>query len=348
MNMKARMTTYREEQPSMNNLIRRAAGIALAIVAVGIPTLGTSAAWAQGAANFPIRPMRMIVPYASAGPTDAIARVIAERMSADLGQPVLIENKPGAGTMLGAEVVVRAPKDGYTLLLGTTSTFTTNPHLYKKITYTIADFEPIALMAKTDWVLTVSSTLPVRTIREFVDYAKSHPGRLNYGMMGIGSSGHFVGKMIEGAAGIQMVDVPYKGSALALTDLMGGQLQVFVDSITSSMPLHRAGKVRVLGLMGEKRASVAPDIPTFIESGYPNVVAQSWYGLFAPAGTPRMVVDRLNAAVEVALRSAQVRTHFAADGTLSESMSPESFAAMLKRDYETWGRLIVPLGIRLD
>lgn len=324
---------------------RRRIAIAAAVAVMSAPFMGASPVLAQA---FPAKPLRIVVPYAAGGSTDAIARVIAERMAADLGQPVLIDNRPGAATMLGAEIVARAPKDGYLLLLGTTSTFSTNPHLYKSINYTFAGFAPIALMAKTDWVLTVNNELPVKTIHEFVDYGKSHPGTLNYGMMGVGSSSHFVGKMIEGATSVRMVDVPYKGTGPALADLMGGQVQVYVDAITTSLPLHRAGKVRIIGVMSEKRAAIAPDIPTFAESGFPDVVAQSWYGLFAPAGTPRPVVDRLNVAVQAALRSPEVRARFASDGTLMEATTPESFSAMVKRDHEKWGRLITPLGIKLD
>lgn len=332
--------------PGSRSPRRRVMALAAACLVAAVPLLGAApSALAQA---FPDKPIRIVVPYAAGGSTDAIARVVAERMTADLGQPVLIENKPGAGTMLGAEIVARAPKDGYQLLLGTTSTFSTNPHLYKSIKYSLADFAPVALLAKTDWVLTVNNDLPVKTIREFVDYGKSRPGVLNYGMMGVGSSSHFVGKMIEGATSVRMVDVPYKGTGPALADLMGGQVQVYVDAITTSMPLHRAGKVRIIGLMGEQRAAIAPDIPTFVEAGYPDVVAQSWYGLFAPAGTPRAIVDRLSASVQSALRSQEVRTRFASDGTLTEAGTPESFLAMVTRDHAKWGRLITPLGIKLD
>jgi tripartite-type tricarboxylate transporter receptor subunit TctC len=330
---------------------RRQVVVAAAVVAAGTVLMATAPAHAQAQAPaqaFPTKPLKIIVPFAAGGPTDAIARVVAERMGAELGQPVLVDNRPGASTMVGAEAVARAPKDGYTLLLGTTSTFSTNPHLYKAISYTLADFAPIALVAKTDWVLTVNNDLPVKTIREFVDYGKAHPGALNYGMMGVGSSSHFVGKMIEGATSVRMVDVAYKGSGPALTDLMGGQVQVYVDAITTSLPLARAGKVRIIGIMGEKRAAIAPEIPTFAESGYPDVVAQSWYGLFAPVGTPKAVVERLNASVQSALRSAEVTKRFASDGTLMEAGTPEGFTAMVKRDAEKWGRLITPLGIKLD
>lgn len=188
----------------------------------------------------------------------------------------------------------------------------------------------------------------MRNIQEFVAYAKQRPGQINYGMMGIGSSSHFVGKMLEGATGVRMVDIPYKGTGPALTALLGNQIHVYVDAITTSMPLHRAGKVRVLGVMGPQRAAVAPDIPTFIEAGYPDVVAQSWYGLFAPIGTPRPIVERLNAAVQSALQTPEVKARFAEDGGSTEATTPESFAALLKVDYERWGRLIEPLGIRLD
>ncbi len=327
--------------PTRRSLLRQA--MSMAALA---PWLGLAPAVLAQA--FPSKPLKIVVPFAAGGPTDAIARVVAERMAADLGQAVVIENKPGASTMLGAEAVARAPKDGHTLLLGTTSTFSTNPHLYKAITYTLADFAPIGVVAKTDWVIAVNNDLPIRNLREFVDYGRANPGRLNYGMMGVGSSSHFVGKMIEGATTVRMVDVPYKGSGPALADLMGGQVQVYVDAINSSLPLARAGKIRIIGMMGEKRAPIAPEIPTFAESGFPDVVAQSWYGLFAPSGTPRAVVDRLNAAVQFAMRSPEVARRYATDGTLAETSTPEGFQAMIRADAEKWGRLIQPLGIKLD
>lgn len=303
---------------------------------------------AASAQTFPDKPVRIVVPYAAAGPTDIIARVVAQKMSEDLGQPVLIENKPGAATRLGAELVSRASKDGYTLLLATTSTFSTNPHIYKKLNYAIEDFLPVALLGKTAWVVAVNNDLPVRTIGEFVEYAKARQGQLNYGMMGVGSSSQFIGKMLEGATGIKMVDIAYKGTGPALTDLMAGQVQVYVDAISTSLPLHRAGKVRVIGVMAEKRAAVAPDLPTFAESGYPDLVAHSWYGLFAPAGTPKAIIERLNASANAALQSDEVRSRFDSNGTAIERMAPQQFGEMVKRDSEKWGKLIVPLGISLD
>jgi tripartite-type tricarboxylate transporter receptor subunit TctC len=242
--------------------------IGAAIATTAALVLGVVAPPAHAQA-FPAKPVRIVVPYAAAGPTDIIARVVAQKMSEDLGQTVLIENRPGAATRLGSELVSRAPKDGYTLLLATTSTFSTNPHIYKKLNYSIEDFLPVALLGKTAWVVAVNNDLPVRSIGEFVAYAKARQGQLNYGMMGIGSSSQFVGKMLEGATGISMVDVAYKGTGPALTDLMAGQVQVYVDAISTSMPLHRAGKARVIGVMAEKRAAVAADVPTFVEAGYP-------------------------------------------------------------------------------
>lgn len=328
-------------------LLNRRAWMLQATAALGIAwTSVVSPASAQQA--YPVKPIRLVVPFAAGGPTDVIARLVAERMTAELAQPVVVENRPGAGTILGAEMVAKAPKDGYTLLLGTTSTFATNPHLYRNLSYSIGDFVPIALLGKTDWVLTVNNNLPIRTIPEFVEFARARPGVLNYGMMGVGSSSQFVGKMLESGLSIRMTDIPYKGSGPALADLMGGQVQVYVDAISTSMPLHRAGKVRVIGVMAEKRAAIAPDIPTFAEAGFPEVIAQSWYGLFAPSGTPRSVVDRLHVAVQTSLRHSDLAARLTSDGVAIEAGTPDRFAAMIRTDSEKWGRLIVPLGVKLD
>jgi len=296
---------------------------------------------------FPNKPIRLIVPYSPGGTTDITGRLIASEMSTRLGQSVVVENVPGAGSAIGAARVAKSPNDGYTLLLATSTTMTSNPLLYKNLQYKVEDFTPVSLLVTQPFVFSVNPKLPAKTLSEFVDYARKNPGKINYATTGIGSAGHVVGEMVEAAFGIDMVDVPYKGSSPALADLIGGQIQLYFDGITSTLPFYRDGALRVLSATSEERVPAAPDIPTVVEEGYPNLVIYSRYSLQAPAGTPRAVIDRLNKAATSALHSETVRARMIADGNTPHPTTPEGLAEILKADAEVWGRTIRKLGIRL-
>ena len=315
-------------------------------------TLGMAAAAMSPASvfaqTFPAKPVRLIVPYAPGGATDIIARMVGQKMSAAFGQPFVVENVGGAGAIVGAERAAKAPNDGYTLLVGTSTALSTNPLLYKKLPYKVEDFAPITLLVTHPFVFGMHPGIPANTVKELVAYAKTHVGKINYATTGRGSASHIVGEMVEAALGIDMVDVPYKGASPALTDLVGGQVQMFFDGITTTLPFYRSGKLRILAVTSEQRNPAAPDVPTVVESGYPNLVIYNRYALFAPAGTPRAVIDRLNDAAVRALNTEDVRARMIADGSTADPTTPEGLAAILKSDAEVWGRTIRTLGIQLD
>jgi tripartite-type tricarboxylate transporter receptor subunit TctC len=300
------------------------------------------------AQNYPTRPVRVIIPFSPGGSTDVIGRALAHRMGDALGQPFVVENVPGASTLLGAERVARSAADGYTLFVGTSTTFSINPHLYRKWPYRIEDFAPVSLIAKAPLVLAVSPALPVKTLQEFAAYARARPGELAYGTTGRGSNAHLTGAMIAAALGISMTDVPYKGTAPALTDLMGGSLLVHMSSTESALPLYKGGKIRVLAITSEQRAQTAPEVPTFAELGYPAVSSYTLMGLFAPGGTPRPIVDALNAAVKRALQAEDLLARLWRDATVAEWTTPERTLEVFRADRDQAGRIIRSTGIALE
>jgi tripartite-type tricarboxylate transporter receptor subunit TctC len=297
---------------------------------------------------FPSRPVKVIVPFAAGGGADVLMRLVGQKMSASLGQPIVIENLPGAGTILGAQKLESSAPDGYTLLVGTPSTVMTNPHLYKKLPYNPADFVPVTLLANQAFIVGINPGLPARNFAEFVQYARANPKKLNYATSGRGGAAHIVGEMFENALGLDMADVPYKGSGPALTDLMGGQVQVAFDGGSTIVAFSREGRIRALAVTSEKRSPIAPDVPTVVELGYPNLVIQNRYFLLAPKGTPAAAVARLNEAAVAALNDPDVRSQLAKDGTIAEPTTPEGLARILKTDGELWGGTIKRLGIQLD
>ena len=244
------------------------------------------------AQNYPTRPVRLVVPYTAGGTTDVLARVAAQHMGATLGQPVIVENRPGGNTMIAAESVARAPADGYTLLLATTTTML-NTALYQRITYRRADFTPIAAIAKSPFVLAVAPTMPARTVADLIALSHSRPQGLNNAIIGQGNTSHLTAELFRRATGAAITDVPYRGMAQAMTDVLAGTVDLMFDGTVQSLPAERAGTVRLLGVTNETRLEAAPDLPTFAEQGYPTVVSYTWYGIMAPAGTPPAVVQRL-------------------------------------------------------
>lgn len=314
---------------------------ALALACIAAAPLACAQAW-------PTRPITIVMPYAAGGPTDIVARLLAQRMGEALGQPVVVTNAPGASTMIGAEKVARSPADGYTLFIGSVTTFSNNPLMYRKIRYKVEDFTPVSMIARTPYTLTVSPTMPVKNFAEFISWAKQRPGKVFNATTGIGASNQLLGQMLNNEAGIKMADVPYKGSGPALLDVMGGQADLLFDGINTSAQALKSGKVRVLAVTSDKRSSAMPDVPTFAELGYPNMTASFWYGLFAPAGTPPAVVDRLNKEVNAALRADDIRARLVNDGLTVEPGTPQSLSATIARDAQVWGPVIKALNIELD
>lgn len=308
----------------------------LSIVIGLMAALSCNAAISQ--VNYPVRPIKIIVGYAPGGTTDIIARIFAERLTVAMGQPVFVENIPGAGGNLGAVAVARAAPDGYTLQLGTMGNMTINPSVYKNMPIdTLKAFQPISNIATVPNIVVVNPSVPVKNIKEFVDWAKARPGQVFFASSGNGNAPHMTGELFNLAAGLEMVHVPYKGSGPALVDLMAGQgVQVMFDNIPSAINFVRSGKLKALAVTGPNRVATEPNLPTIKESGYPDFVVETWFGLFAPAGTPRPIVDKLNAEILAALKSPDIQNRLKDLGTQPSWTSPEDYQKLLESDYKKW------------
>ncbi|HEX4325499.1 MAG TPA: tripartite tricarboxylate transporter substrate binding protein [Burkholderiales bacterium] len=300
--------------------------------------LAPPAALAQA---YPDKSIRLIVPFAPGGGNDTVARAIAQQLSVTLGQQVFVDNRPGAGGVVGAEQAAHAPGDGYTLFLGGVGSHAVNPNLHPHLSYdAVKDFSPIILIASAPSVLVVYPAVPAKTIQEFTALAKSQPGKLTYASNGNGSSAHLAAAMFESMAGVQMLHVPYKGLAPALSDLLAGQVNSMFSSMVAIIPQIKAGKVRALAVTSKKRSALLPEIPTVAESGLPAYEAGSWYGLLAPAGTPRERVMKLNAESNKALATPAVRNTLASDGSEIMGGSPEDFATHIRTEIARMGKVI--------
>lgn len=295
---------------------------------------------------FPTRPVTLVVPYAAGGPTDVASRLIAEQLRIELGSPVVIENRPGASTIVAAQAVAAAPKDGHTILMVTTTTLCTNPHLYKRLSYKIEDFAPVAMAAKVPLGFAVKAAMPVNTIDEFRRYAQSRRGELNYGSAGAGANSQLVNELMNARLDTPMTHVPYRGTAPALKDLAAGHVDALVDALATLLPMHQAGQIKILGNFDDVRSPVAPDIPTFAESGYPDLVAFTWNAVVAPAGTPAPVIERLNEAIVRAVEKARGR--LAELGFVGQTSSPVALASYIQEESARWAGLIERLGIVLE
>ncbi len=312
-----------------------------AAVASGILT-----APAHAQTGYPNRPVRVVVPFVPGGSTDIIGRTVAQKLSEAWGQSVLVDNRGGGATIMGTEIVAKAPPDGYTLLIASAS-FTTKMSLVDKLPYdTQADFTPITLINTTPLVLVVSPNSPAKTVKDLIALAKAKPGQLNYGSSGMGGSNHLSGELFAAMAGIQASHVPYKGNAPALTDLMGGRVDFIFNGATAVMPLVKAGKLRALGVTSRERAGAAPDLPTMDESGLKGYSAVAFNGIVAPARTPRDIIARINADAVKGIQSADTRERLKADGSDPVGSTPEQFAAFLKEEMGKWAKIIKDNGIR--
>src|ERR1700722_14526914 len=310
----------------------------LAAVCAALPLAATPAAYAQ---DYPTRPVRIVVAFPPGGPTDFVGRIVAEKMTALLGQRVYIDNKPGANGTMGGGDVAKSDPDGYSLFLSTAGAVVVSPHIQASMPYdTLKDFAPVALVTKVTEVMVVKPGLGIKSVKDLVAMAKEKPGTITFASTGIGSPPHLAQEMLDASAGVQFLHVPYRGAAPALTDLLGGQVQVVVLDVPVVISQIRAGALVPIGVASDKRDPTLPDVPTFAEQGYPNTDASSWYGLLAPAKTPSALVAKLNKAVNDALADASVHDKLVNVGATPVGGTPESFGTFLKSEYEKWGKIV--------
>ena len=318
---------------------RHAAAVCLLALAAG-PALADT--------TYPSKPVTVIVPQAPGGANDAIARVIAQKLTETLGQQFIVDNKPGAGGNIGTAAAAKGGKDGYTLMLTVNSAHVINPSLYKNAGFDpVKDFEPVAPVATAGYVLVANNDFPPKNVAEFIAAAKAAPGKYTIASAGNGTLNHLIGEMLGKAAGIDLVHVPYKGASAAVTDLVGGQVQVSVQSLPSSIAFIKGGKLKVLGVVNEKRVAALPDVPTIGET-IKGFGSTPWYGLFAPAGTPKAVVAQLQAAVNKVLDLPDTKEKLAAVGCEPFKGSSEQFAALIKDDLPKWAKIVKDSGATVD
>jgi tripartite-type tricarboxylate transporter receptor subunit TctC len=305
-------------------------------------------ATAASAADYPDHPIRFIVPQAAGSATDNVARILAIELGKELGQPVIVDDRPGGALTLGLDLVAKAAPDGYTIGMGPIGALAITRHMVAKLPYDIErDFQPIALVARGHLLLAVSPMLPVKSLPELIAYAKAHPGKLTNASSSNGSPGHVGGELFKYMTGTQIVHVPYRGGAPAIQDLIAGHVDIMFESLQSIAPLAHAGKVHALGLCGAARSPAFPNLPTVGES-VPGYLAPTWTGVIAPAGVPRPIVDRLNKAVNAALVSPSFKVKFSVIGDEPAGGTPEDFAATIKADSAKWGEVIKRAGIKFE
>jgi tripartite-type tricarboxylate transporter receptor subunit TctC len=313
------------------------------LIALAAAVLAATAAQAQ---PYPAKPVRLIVPSVAGGGTDISARLIAPKMGEILGQQVVVENRAGAAMIIGGELVARAQPDGYTLLMGI-STLTINPSIHKKMPFDVLrDFAPVSQVVSQPNILVVHPSVPVKTTRELIAFTRKNPNQLNYGSAGVGSNPHLTMELFLNMASIKMVHVPYKGLAPAMVDTIAGHLTVMMSTMLTGIPYARDGRLRALAVSGAQRSRVLPELPTIAESALPGYDAVQWYGVLAPAGTPREIVVKLHDAVTRTLRDAGVRERFLADGADIVGSTPEEFSAYIASETAKWARVIKSAGIK--
>jgi tripartite-type tricarboxylate transporter receptor subunit TctC len=303
-------------------------------------------ACAAGAQTYPAKPIRIVVPYPPGGGTDVIARTLAQKMTEVMGQQVLIDNRPGANAIIGSEVVAKAAPDGYTVLI-TLATHVINPALYAKLPYGPDDHVPVTVLAEYPFVITVHPSLPVKSVRELVAFAKARPGQLTFASSGNGSGPHLGMELFKSMAGIDVVHVPYKGAGQAMSDLLSGQVPIFLNNFLAGAQMIKAGRLRALAVTSSKRSAAAPEVPTVAESGVPGYVVTGWYGMMVPAATPPAIVRALHEGTVKALKSKEVSSRLAGEAAEVVGGTPQAFAAFLKAEAEKWTGVIRKARVRL-
>ena len=323
---------------------RRRALVAAALVLAAGPR-----AFAEATpAPWPSKPIRLILPFPPGGGTDILGRILADRLSANVGEPVVIENRGGAGGNVGAEAAAKSPPDGYTMVLVAPS-LAISPSLYSKLNYDPArDLTPVALVGTVPNVIITNPEVPAQTLAEFIALAKTKPGGMNFGSGGSGTSNHLAGELFNLQAGVKLVHVPYKGVNLAMNDLLAGQIQLVVIGIPAALPFIRAGRLRALAVIAPERSPALPEVPTAAEAGLPNYDVTTWYGVLVPTGTPRPIVERLNAELVRIMRAPDLQERFAATGTEPRTSTPEEFGEYIRQEMAKWAKVVREAGLKAD
>jgi tripartite-type tricarboxylate transporter receptor subunit TctC len=298
--------------------------------------------------TWPTKPITIISPYAPGGPLDLAGRPLAKKLSELLGQSVIVENVGGASTMIGAERAANAAADGHTLFMGAVTTFSINPQFYGKIRYKVSDFEPISMIAKLNHVLMVTPSFPAQTFNEFVENVRKRPGEVFFATAGKATTNHLLGELLNTMADIQMVDVAYKGTGPSITDVINGRVPVTFQGINTAIHMHRSGQLRALAVTSEKRSPALPETPSFAELGFPGMTTYFWFGLFAPAGTPKPIIQRLNEKLHEALQAEDIRSRLLGDGLVPDPGTPEQLAAAIQADAKVWEGVIKASGLKPD
>jgi tripartite-type tricarboxylate transporter receptor subunit TctC len=316
--------------------------IACLLAAMTMPALA-----AENAQSYPSKPIRLVVPFTPGGSTDILARVIGMKLTEAWGKQVVIDNRPGAGGNIGVDLVAKSLPDGYTLVMGHIGTFGVNPTLYPKLPYDpIRDFQPITLVALVPNMLSVNPSLPVKSVKELIALAKAKPGTINFGSGGNGSAAHLAGEYFKLMTKTEITHIPYRGTSPAVTDLIAGQIQMIITGVPPTLNFVKTGKLRALAVATSKRLALLPDLPTIAEAGVPGYEATQWYGVLAPAGTPRPIVDKLNAEMAKAIKGPDVREKLAADAAEPVGNSPEEFGAFIKKEIARWAPVVKASGAR--
>ncbi len=320
-------------------------------IIAGAASLATPFFWtntARAADSYPSKVITIVVPQAPGGANDVIGRALAQRLSAAIGNPVIVENRQGAGGNLGTAYVARQPKDGHTLLLNAQSVQTINPFLYRKVPFDpVKDFDPVMVVGVAPYMLAVNPSVPAKNLRELVAIAKASPGKFNYASAGNGTVNHLLGEMLKNAAGIDIVHVPYRGAAAAATDVVAGQVPMTFGSLAGLMPFVRSGQLRTLGVCTEKRTQLAPDLPTLAET-IPGLYANAWYGLFVPVGTPKEIITKLNTEIIKLMDNPEMRERLVGLGVEAAPGTPDQLAMLLRDDLVRWSKIVKDSGAQLD
>jgi tripartite-type tricarboxylate transporter receptor subunit TctC len=329
----------------MNRTWHRIEIALLALAVLGAAPL----AHAQAVPAYPTKSIRLVVPFPAGGATDILARAVAQKLTDAWGQAVVVDNRPGAAGNIGSELVARSAPDGYTLEMGTVGTHAINPSLYAKMPYDhVKDFAPVILVAGVPNVLVVNPAVPANSVQELIAYAKANPGKLNFASSGSGTSIHLSGELFKVMAGVQMTHVPYKGSAPALQDLLGGQVQLMFDNLPPSLPQIKGGKLRALGVTSAARSPALPEVPTIAESGLPGFEASSWFGILAPAGTPPTIIAKVNGEIAKWLATPEAKEKLIGIGANAAGGSPEDFARHIQMETAKWAKVVKDSGAKVD